>query len=56
MQDTKILEEVLLSTTPVSKYKDIDEWYKDFKKQMLKKLKEQKNAKGKRKKRGRTAV
>ena len=41
-KDAKILEEVLLSTTPVSKYKDIDMWYKDFKIQMRKKIREKK--------------
>jgi hypothetical protein len=41
----KLLEQVLLLTTPVSKYKDINEWYKDFKAQMRKKIREQKNEK-----------
>ena len=47
-KDKILLEEVLLLTTPISKYESIDAWYKDFKKKMLKKLKEQKNEKGKR--------
>ena len=44
-KDKILLKEVLLSTTPVSKYKNIDAWYKDFKIQMRKKMKEKKNVK-----------
>jgi ribosomal protein S21 len=35
------LEEVLLLTTPVSKYEDIESWYKDFKRQMRKKIRDE---------------
>ena len=42
VKDKILLEEVLLLTTPVSKYKDINAWYKDFKIQMRKKMREQK--------------
>jgi len=28
-----------MATTPVSKYGDIEEWYKEFKKQMRKEIK-----------------
>jgi len=47
-RDVKLLEEVLLLTTPVSKYKDIDMWYNDFKVQMRKKIREQQNGKKRR--------
>ena len=39
-KDSKILEEVLLLTTPISKYSNIDDWYKDFKTQMRKKIRD----------------
>jgi len=44
-KDKILLEEVLLLTTPISKYKNIDEWWKDFKRQMGKKIREKKNEK-----------
>jgi len=47
-KDAKILEEVLLLTTPVSKYSNIEDWYKDFKTQMRKKMREQQNGKKRR--------
>ena len=47
-KDAKILEEVLLLTTPVSKYSNIEDWYKDFKTQMRKKMRDKTYEKRKR--------
>lgn len=47
--DKILLEEVLLLTTPISKYGSIDAWYKDFKAKMRKKMKENNNHVKKRK-------
>ena len=44
-KDKILLEEVLLLTTPISKYGSIDAWYKDFKVKMRKKIRENNHVK-----------
>lgn len=38
-QDQKKIEDAIMATTPVSKYESIEEWYKEFKKQMRREIK-----------------
>jgi len=38
-KDQQKIEDAIMATTPVSKYKDIEGWYKEFKKEMRKAIK-----------------
>ena len=38
-KDQQKIENVLMATTPVSKYETIEDWYKEFKKEMRKEIK-----------------
>ena len=38
-REREMITDVLMAVTPISKYNTLDDWYKDFKKQMRKRMK-----------------
>lgn len=40
--DSKIIEDVLVKTTPLKRYANIESWYEDFKRQIRKEIKSEK--------------